>query len=170
MSSNKTHGDDSDNASQGSSGKAEVADKVGGAVVKEAALVTAKGNVVTKDGIVISTQDNDASLSTNIFADPEVKAYYVDLYEKAQYECRHAFDADLTWTKEEEKKLVRRLDWHGMSRWLPMPFEMSLMNPVVCLWACVMFFSLQIDRGNISQAVSGTFLKDLHLNTNGRCR
>jgi hypothetical protein len=30
-----------------------------------------------------------------------------------------------------------------------------------------MFFSLQIDRGNINQAVSGTFLKDLHLNTNG---
>lgn len=30
-----------------------------------------------------------------------------------------------------------------------------------------MFFSLQVDRGNLGQAVSGTFLKDLHLNTNG---
>ncbi|PVH85136.1 MFS general substrate transporter [Cadophora sp. DSE1049] len=148
MSSKKTGEDDTDSASQRSNDKIDIADKVGGAVVKEAALVTAKGNIVTKDGRVISTQDDDASLSTNIFADPEVKAYYVDLYEKAQYECRHAFDADLTWTKEEEKKLVRRLDWH------------------VCLWACIMFFSLQIDRGNISQAVSGTLLKDLHLNTN----
>jgi hypothetical protein len=31
-----------------------------------------------------------------------------------------------------------------------------------------MFFSLQIDRGNIQQAVSGTFLKDLNLSTNGK--
>jgi hypothetical protein len=30
-----------------------------------------------------------------------------------------------------------------------------------------MFFSLQIDRGNLTQAVSGTFLKDLKLSTNG---
>ena len=30
-----------------------------------------------------------------------------------------------------------------------------------------MFFSLQIDRGNLTQAVSGTLLKDLHLTTNG---
>jgi hypothetical protein len=29
-----------------------------------------------------------------------------------------------------------------------------------------MFFSLQVDRGNISQAVSGTLLKDLKINTN----
>lgn len=35
-----------------------------------------------------------------------------------------------------------------------------------------MFFSLQVDRGNINQAVSGTFLKDLKINTNGQssCR
>lgn len=31
-----------------------------------------------------------------------------------------------------------------------------------------MFFSLQIDRNNINQAVSGTFLKDLKLNSNGK--
>lgn len=31
-----------------------------------------------------------------------------------------------------------------------------------------MFFSLQVDRGNLAQAVSGTLLKDLHLSTNGR--
>lgn len=30
-----------------------------------------------------------------------------------------------------------------------------------------MFFSLQIDRGNLPQAVAGTFLQDLHLSTNG---
>lgn len=30
-----------------------------------------------------------------------------------------------------------------------------------------MFFGLQVDRSNLTQAVSGTFLKDLGLNTNG---
>jgi hypothetical protein len=30
-----------------------------------------------------------------------------------------------------------------------------------------MFFSLQIDRGNLQQAVSGTLLHDLNLSTNG---
>lgn len=30
-----------------------------------------------------------------------------------------------------------------------------------------MFLGLQVDRNNLSQAVSGTFLKDLGLNTNG---
>ena len=96
--------DDSDAVSHGSIDKDGFASKIPGAVLKDAELVTAKGNVISKDGVVISTNDSDASLSTNVFSDPGVKAYYVGVYEKAQYECRHVFDADLTWTKEEEKK------------------------------------------------------------------
>lgn len=83
-------------------------------ILDSAELVTARGNIVTKDGVVVSTEDSDHSLSTNVFQDPEVRAYYVGVYEKAQYECRHVFDADLTWTKDEEKKIVRKLDWRGM--------------------------------------------------------
>jgi hypothetical protein len=30
-----------------------------------------------------------------------------------------------------------------------------------------MFFGLQVDRGNLVQAVSDNMLNDLHLNTNG---
>lgn len=30
-----------------------------------------------------------------------------------------------------------------------------------------MYFAVQIDRGNLSQAVSDNLLKDLHMNTNG---
>jgi len=29
------------------------------------------------------------------FSDPDVAAHYASLYEKAQYECRHAFDLTL---------------------------------------------------------------------------
>jgi hypothetical protein len=84
----------------------------------------------------------------NPFKDPKVAEYYRNLYEEAQYECREAFDAEIEWTAAEEKSLVRRLDWH------------------VCLWACIMFFALQIDRGNISQALSDNMLDDLGLTTN----
>ncbi|KAE8351314.1 major facilitator superfamily domain-containing protein [Aspergillus coremiiformis] len=86
--------------------------------------------------------------ANNPFADPEVAARYTLLYEKAQYECRHVFDPRLTWTSEEEKALVRKLDWR------------------VCLWACVMFFGLQVDRGNLIQAVSDNLLDDLNLSSN----
>lgn len=88
-----------------------------------------------------------ASGSTNPFKDHKTAEFYRRVYEESQYECREAFDPDLEWTREEEKKIVRRLDWH------------------VCLWACIMFFALQLDRGNISQAVSDNLLDDLNLST-----
>ncbi|OBT56275.1 hypothetical protein VE04_02501 [Pseudogymnoascus sp. 24MN13] len=138
-------GDDSDRTSVSSEGKQGV---IPGNLLDGAQIVTKSGNLVTKDGVVVSTQESDSSLSTNVFADPEIRDFYVKMYEKAKYECRHVFDADLTWSAEEEKKLIRKVDWR------------------ICLWACIMFFSLQLDRGNMVQAVSGTLLKDLHLNTN----
>ncbi|KAJ0422375.1 major facilitator superfamily domain-containing protein [Aspergillus carlsbadensis] len=84
----------------------------------------------------------------NPFLDPEVAERYAQIYEDAEYECRHAFDPKLTWTREEERAIVRKIDWH------------------VCLWACVMFFGLQVDRGNLIQAVSDNMLDDLGLSTN----
>lgn len=89
------------------------ANVVPGAILKDAELVTKGGHVVTKDGVLITAVEDDSDDYVNPFADPELKAYYVDLYDKSQYECRHVFDAELTWTPQEEKKLVRKLDWHG---------------------------------------------------------
>ncbi|KAL2822485.1 major facilitator superfamily domain-containing protein [Aspergillus granulosus] len=92
--------------------------------------------------------DDDFPEQQNPFLDPEVAGRYAQIYENAEYECRHAFDPKLTWTREEEKAIVRKIDWH------------------VCLWACVMFFGLQVDRGNLIQAVSDNMLEDLGLSTN----
>lgn len=118
-------------------------------------IVTKSGNVITEDGVVVlkrhRTGESDIEeqeYTENIFKDPEVARFYRDLYEKAQYEGRFHFDPDFEWTAEEEKKLVRRLEWKA------------------CLWACVMFMALQLDRGNIGQALSDNFLKDLHMTTN----
>ena len=64
------------------------------------------------------------------------------------YEGKHRYDPKARWTPEEEKRLVRRLDWR------------------ICSWCCLMFFALQLDRGNITQALSDNMLGDLGLTTN----
>ncbi|KAE9369192.1 putative pantothenate transporter [Stipitochalara longipes BDJ] len=96
----------------------------------------------------VASLDTERDTDKNPFADPDVAAYWISVYDKSQYECRHVVDPKLEWTAAEERKLVRKLDWH------------------VCLWACTMFFALQVDRGNLSQAVSDNMLDQLHLSTN----
>jgi hypothetical protein len=82
-----------------------------------------------------------------------------------QYENTHRFDPSARWTWREEqvrppspcsgictktrrKSLVRKIDWRIM------------------VWAFVMFFSLDLDRSNISLANTNGFLGDLGMNTN----
>ncbi|KAJ4485678.1 major facilitator superfamily domain-containing protein [Lentinula aciculospora] len=65
-----------------------------------------------------------------------------------QYENAHKFDPDARWTWREEKKLVRKIDWRVM------------------LWAGIMFFALDLDRNNISQANTDNFLPSLGMTTN----
>lgn len=85
--------------------------------------------------------------SSHIFQDPEVLAYYRDLYERSNYECKDHFDPELTWTPEEEKKITRKNDWY------------------VVFWAYVMFTGLNFDRYNVKQANSDNLLDDLGLTT-----
>ncbi|KAM9919255.1 hypothetical protein OXX59_008078 [Metschnikowia pulcherrima] len=79
---------------------------------------------------------------------PVVEDYYRQLYESSGYECRAAFDPDLEWTEDEEKALRRKLMYR------------------VTLTSAILFFGLQVDRSNLSQAVSDNLLEDLGLTTN----
>ncbi|KAF2826090.1 MFS general substrate transporter [Ophiobolus disseminans] len=66
----------------------------------------------------------------------------------AKYEGAHRYDPYFEWEPLEEKKVVRKIDKR------------------ICTWVCLMFFALQLDRGNISQALSDNMLDDLKLTTN----
>jgi predicted MFS family arabinose efflux permease len=62
-----------------------------------------------------------------------------------KYEGKHRWDATASWTVQEERAVVRKTDIWLMS------------------WLCIMFFGLQLDRGNLSNALADDLLKDLKL-------
>lgn len=99
------------------------------------------------DTDIVSVIDGSGT-GGNIFRNPKVAKHFAKLYEDAKYENRHLFDPELEWTPQEEKKLVRKLDWY------------------VTAWACIMFVALQVDRGNLGQALTDNFLGDLGMTTN----
>lgn len=63
------------------------------------------------------------------------------------YEGRHRFDPTAKWTDDEERRVVRKTDIRLLSA------------------LCVMFFGLQLDRGNLSNALADNLLNDLNLST-----
>ncbi|GEQ72882.1 hypothetical protein JCM33374_g6570 [Metschnikowia sp. JCM 33374] len=108
-----------------------------------------KKDTINIDSRSISDVESGSSNEeVNPFKDPVVADHYRKLYEKSKYECAIAFDPEFEWTQEEEKALIRKLDYR------------------VALTSCILFFGLQVDRGNLAQAVADNLLKDLHLTTN----
>ncbi|KAF3024818.1 hypothetical protein E8E14_009808 [Neopestalotiopsis sp. 37M] len=67
-------------------------------------------------------EDFERPQASNPFLDPETAAYWRQVYDGCEYECRHVFDPTLTWSRREEQDLVRKLDWK------------------VCLWATKTWF------------------------------
>ncbi|QGA22118.1 hypothetical protein EYB26_009832 [Talaromyces marneffei] len=64
------------------------------------------------------------------------------------YEGIHRWDPEFQWEEWEEKKIVRKIDLR------------------ICTFACLTFFALQLDRGNLVQATSDNMITDLGLTTN----
>ncbi|PHH74552.1 hypothetical protein CDD82_4884 [Ophiocordyceps australis] len=69
----------------------------------------------------------------------------------ADWENTHRFDPLFRWTWSEELRLVRKVDLYIM------------------VWTCIMFMALELDRANISQALTDDLLGDLQMTTNGKC-
>ncbi|KAK0198772.1 major facilitator superfamily domain-containing protein [Armillaria mellea] len=93
---------------------------------------------VARDLDAIATQPS-------VFDDPATLEAYRP---PPQYENTHRFDPKARWTWREEKSIVRKIDLRIM------------------IWAATMFFALDLDRSNISQANTDNFLEDLNLTTN----
>lgn len=73
-------------------------------------------------------------------------------------------DPNIEWDEKEEKRLVRRVSTGSiLTEYANVLFPARLQD--LCM-VCVMFFALQLDRGNISQALSDNMLDDLRLTTN----
>lgn len=90
--------------------------------------------------------DPDAIATTrSVFDDPLLRKYYLP---QPQYENLHRFDIDERWTYREEAAVRRKTDW------------------LIFAWILVMFFGLNLDRGNLSNAAAGNLLEDLKLSTN----
>ncbi|OJJ59265.1 hypothetical protein ASPSYDRAFT_178609 [Aspergillus sydowii CBS 593.65] len=70
---------------------------------------------------------------------------YKELYIHPKWENWRAFDPSFRWTWREERAVRRKIDLKIM------------------IWVCIMFAALNIDRGNISNAVSDNMLDDLGL-------
>lgn len=66
---------------------------------------------------VPASEESGYDEEKNPFRNPDVAQHWTEVYEKSKYECRHVFDPSLSWSEEEERRLVRKLDWR------------------ICLWA-----------------------------------
>lgn len=104
----------------------------------------------------------------SVFDDPKT----LDVYRPPpQYENAHRFDPQARWSWREEKASpFFEFPPRSHSRTGALfTFYQNVVRKIdfrIMIWAFVMFFALDLDRGNLSQANADNFLNDLGLNTN----
>jgi Major Facilitator Superfamily len=90
-------------------------------------------------------RDRDAIATVrSVFDDPVLRKFYMP---QPKYENLHRFDIDERWTYREEAKIRRKTDFF------------------ILLWILVMFFGLNLDRGNLGNAAADNLLGDLNITT-----
>ena len=95
---------------------------------------------------VVDIEDNVSGEEKGVFSSPADVDRWRAIYEGCNYEGAPYFDPEMTWTKEEERKLVRSLDRK------------------VFFWVFISFCALDLIRINVTRAVSDNFLDDLNMN------
>lgn len=91
----------------------------GDAAKRSVTLDPEKPNVAADPTAESDSQSGDGLDGPNsgqhVFSDPLAAEHWRNIYEKAGYENRHRFDPEFTWTAEDEKKLVRKVDLRIMT-------------------------------------------------------
>ena len=93
--------------------------------------------------------------------DSENLEEYKELYIHPKWENLSAFDPLFRWTHREERAVRRKVDLKIMVGYLLSFTELGA--DLDKIWVCIMFAALNIDRGNITNAVSDNMLDDLGL-------
>lgn len=96
----------------------------------------------------IKVDSESVTEKENPFKDPFELEKWRHVYQLCDYEGLPFLDADLEWSAEEEKELVRVLDFRIFG------------------WVFILFCSLDLIRRNINRVTADNFLQDLGLGTN----
>ena len=103
----------------------------------------------------------------SVYDDPETAKYFQPT---EKYENLHRFDPSFRWTWAEELVCYKACEMLDQSWIMLTALFQPLINKIdwkITLWACIAFFALDLDRGNLSQANTDNFLDDMKLSTNG---
>ncbi|KAF9103098.1 hypothetical protein BGX29_003774 [Mortierella sp. GBA35] len=105
-----------------------------------------KQEVYEHNGVPVDLERKGSDASSSLNGDTQ--ADYTDEKLRIQGQLNPHYDHELTWTPAEEKEVVRIFDLKVLS------------------WIGVMFFFMQLDRGNMSNALTDNFMRDLNVDLN----